>query len=380
MADDLNAPLGMKAGKFDWRRIPFGLVGVALLVAFVAGVSTWTVFFPDPLGGEPTALARLERGKVGAADIGIGVAPQDAAGAARAGDGKAAEEGHASSGDAVKRPGMPAEGQPLPSTPIAKVTDKGRFGPLPKVGPDGTRPLEVYARPAPRRPAATPRVVIVVGGIGLSQTATQEAIRVLPPEVTFAFAPYGSSLDRWMTRARQEGHELLLQMPMEPFDYPDNDPGPHTLLTTLPPEQNLDRMQWVLGRTTNYVGVVGYMGGKLTADEAKLSPLLKELAGRGIMYLDDASSGRSLAEQVARQVRLPFARADVVIDQTTTEAAIDARLTQLESLARSRGLAIGYATALPISLRKIGEWTKTLDARGIVLVPVSAAARDGQSG
>ena len=33
-----------------------------------------------------------------------------------------------------------------------------------------------------------------------------------------------------VARAREAGHEVLLEVPMEPFDYPDNDPGPQTLL------------------------------------------------------------------------------------------------------------------------------------------------------
>ncbi len=50
--------------------------------------------------------------------------------------------------------------------------------------------------------------------------------------------PYGADVERLVARARGEGHEILLQVPMEPFGYPDNDPGPQTLLTSLTPEQN----------------------------------------------------------------------------------------------------------------------------------------------
>ena len=279
-----------------------------------------------------------------------------------------------------KRPGLPPEGQPLVTTPVTRVTENGKFGPLPRVGLDGARPMEVYARPVPKRPPATPRVVIVVGGIGLSQTGTQEALRLLPPDVTLAFAPYGSSLDRWMQRARQDGHEILLQLPMEPFDFPDNDPGPHTLLTSLAPEQNLERMRWILSRMTNYVGVIGYQGARFAGDEAKLAPVFRELAARGVMYLDDGSSDRSAADAAARTAKLPFAKADLVLDAVANETAIQQRLTQLETLARARGLAIGTASALPVSVRTIGDWAKTLDGRGLVIVPASVAAREGPSG
>ena len=53
----------------------------------------------------------------------------------------------------------------------------------------------------------------------------------LPPAVTLAFAPYGAEPGKLVERARSLGHEVLLQIPLEPFDYPDNDPGPQTLQT-----------------------------------------------------------------------------------------------------------------------------------------------------
>ena len=385
MADDLGAPLGLATRRRWWRQVPYGLVGsIAIgVVATVMGV--WVLFIDDPAGGEPTAVVRIDRSKTGvpAAEVAVATAPKPAnadgsdIGAAPAGpgpDGRPAGETAA----APQRVPEAAEGQPLPTSPIQRVSEKTRFGILPRIASDGSRPLDVYARPTSRRAAASARVVLIVGGLGISQTGTQEALRLLAPEVTLAFAPYGSSLDRWMTRARSDGHELLLQLPMEPFDYPDNDPGPHTLLTNAAPEINGERLQYLLGRLTNYVGVVNYMGAKFTANDAALTTALKEISGRGLMYVDDGTSSRSLAEATARTTRTPFARADVVIDGVAADDMIQARLAQLEQMARAKGLAVGVATALPISLKHLAVWTKGLEARGITLVPISAAAREGQ--
>ena len=59
-------------------------------------------------------------------------------------------------------------------------------------------------------------------------------------------APYGDDLESLAERARAGKHELLLQVPMEPFDYPSNDPGPRTLLTSLTATQNIDRLHWLM--------------------------------------------------------------------------------------------------------------------------------------
>lgn len=386
MSDDLSAPLGLTPSKSRWKRVPYGIIGFTLIAIMALGAVVWVAFFPDPMGGEPTTAVRIDRGRTGVAPTDVAVSEsrkpvdKDANGkpvdpatdpaSARAQMPDAAVE-------TVKRIGLPAEGQPLVSTPVARLIDKGKYGPIPKIGPDGARPVDVYARPAPRKPASASRIVLVVGGLGLSQTGTQEALRLLPAEVTVAFAPYGNSLDRWMQRARQDGHEVLLQIPMEPFDYPDNDPGPQTLLTSLSADQNLDRLQWLMARLTNYVGVVNFMGAKFTASDQAMLPVLRDLAQRGLLYLDDGSSARSQADSLVKTAKVPFVRSDFVIDATMTEAAIDARLIQLENLARSKGLAVGTASALPLSVRKITEWAKQLESRGVVIVPASSIARDG---
>ena len=116
---------------------------------------------------------------------------------------------------------------------------------IPIVAADGLKPFKAYAMgtDAERAKAATmPVVAIVIGGLGVGAAKTTDAIMKLPPAVTLAFTPYGSDPGKLVERARAQRHEMLLQVPMEPYDYPDNDPGPQTLLTTLGAEQNIDRL------------------------------------------------------------------------------------------------------------------------------------------
>jgi polysaccharide deacetylase 2 family uncharacterized protein YibQ len=192
--------------------------------------------------------------------------------------------------------------------------------------------------------------------------------------VTLAFAPYAPDLERLTARARGDGHEVLLQVPMEPFDYPDNDPGPQTLLTTLGADQNVDRLQWLLSRMQGYVGIANYMGARFTASEQSLAPVLRETAKRGLIYLDDGSSPRSLASQIAGANNLPFAKAEVVLDAVPTPVEIDRALARLEAMARERGVAVGVTTALPVAIDRLAKWSKAAESRGFVLVPITAVA------
>jgi hypothetical protein len=161
---------------------------------------------------------------------------------------------------------------------------------------------------------------------------------------------------------------------MEPFDYPDNDPGPQTLLTSLTPEQNIDRLHWQMSRFQGYVGIVSFMGARFTASETALAPIMRETAKRGLIYVDDGASSRSVAGQLAGSQNLPFAKTDVVIDTVPTAVEIDRALARLEIMARDHGTAVGLATALPGTVTRIAEWAKKAEARGFILVPITMVA------
>jgi polysaccharide deacetylase 2 family uncharacterized protein YibQ len=263
-----------------------------------------------------------------------------------------------------------------------RFAEPSRHGPLPRIAQDGTRPSDAFAQP--RGPASTakpgaPRVSIVVGGLGVGAAVTADAMRKLPGAVTLAFAPYGNDLARQVARAREAGHEVMLQVPMEPLDYPDNDPGPHTLLTSLDAKENLDRLHWVMSRFQGYVGLVNIMGGRFTASEQSLGQVLREASARGLIYLDDSSSRRSMANQIAGANNLAFAKADLILDRVPTPTDVDRSLGRLESIAQARGIAVGVASALPVSIDRISQWIKGAESRGIQLVPITAAVMRGKA-
>jgi polysaccharide deacetylase 2 family uncharacterized protein YibQ len=249
---------------------------------------------------------------------------------------------------------------------------------IPKTA-DGLKPFTAYAGEADRAKAAKmPVVAVVVGGLGVGAAKTVEAILKLPAAVTLAFTPYGSDPTKLVERARMQHHEILLQVPMEPYDYPDNDPGPQTLLTALAPEQNVDRLYWHLSRFQGYAGIANFMGARFVATDTAMLPIVKEAAKRGLGYFDDGTA-RSVAPSLATGQGLPFAKADVAIDAVPTAGEIDRALAKLEETAKERGFAVGVASALPISIERIGAWSRTLDSRGLMLVPLTTAMTKSKS-
>lgn len=384
---ELNRPLGQERPVrhgIAWSQ-HFGVACAGVIGLAFAGLVLVLALRHDPDGGEPMATALIN--KMVATRPEIAQAPVAALPVQEtARPQSSARQLENEAGVTVVRPGAEAPGAivitvpdsgevKLATSPDSRLVERSRFGLLPKVGPDGATPAQIYARPLGPAPTTKPagRIALLVGGLGISQNGTAEAIAKLPGPVSLGFAPYGTELERSVQRARGGGHEIFLQVPMEPFDYPDNDPGPQTLLAGPKAAENIDRLHWLLGRFTGYVGIVNFLGGRLTADDAALSPILREIAGRGLMVVDDGSSARSLLAPSAIKAQIPTLKVDRVIDGVTRADAIDQELQKLEALARERGVAIGAATALPVSIERIVRWAATLEAKGIAIVPVSAA-------
>ena len=228
-----------------------------------------------------------------------------------------------------RRPSWPGSTQ--------RLLEKSRYGMIPMVAGD-LKPFNVYAADADRAKAAKmPVVAILIGGLGVGAAKTTDAIMRLPPAVTLAFTPYGSDPGKLAERARAQRHEIFLQIPMEPYDFPDNDPGPQTLLTSLSADQNMDRLYWHLSRMQGYAGLTNFMGARFIATEPAMQPIIREAAKRGLGFFDDGSSPRSIAPQAAGSLAMPFGKGDIAIDAVPTPAEIDRALTKLEAAgARAR--------------------------------------------
>jgi hypothetical protein len=262
---------------------------------------------------------------------------------------------------------------PLAKAPIQGFFERTPAGDLPKISADGRTPAQVYARPFTAVPGA-PRVSLIVGGLGLNQNHTLSAINELPPEVTLSFVPYANDLQTWINRARAAGHEVLLELPMEAYDYPTVDTGPHTLLTSAKPEENVRRLSLLMGKASGYFGVTNYQGAKFATDARAAQPVLKALKDRGLVFLHDGAAARSVLPQAAQDIGLTLSVADRIVDAEPSADSIDRELLQLEALAQQNGKAVGVGYAYPVTIETFRLWTQGLKAKGYVLAPASSAA------
>jgi polysaccharide deacetylase 2 family uncharacterized protein YibQ len=368
----------------------------------------WVVVGHDPFGGEPMAVAKAD---LRAAEAGHGIrlrrsepdaTPPEITGAVSPAEEiaqlKAQErarertldqaagrgeqivtiiDGRSGARQEVKIPAPAAPAEPANSRGgDAQLAEMTRDGPIPRIGANGMRAAQAYAQPSGAKSNA-PQIAIVITGVGGPHATSTEALNKLPAAVTFALAPGGTDLERLAGKARSLGHELLLQVLMEPAESPEGN-SPQALLTSLSPDQNIERLHWLMSRFQGYVGIANQMGGRLTASEAAFAPILREIGNRGLIYVDDGTSPKSLAGQIAGAGGSGFARANLVLDAVPSSVEIDRALAKLEGLARQNGVAVGFATAGPVVIERIARWSKAVEGRGFALVPITAAAARGK--
>ncbi|MEB2845187.1 divergent polysaccharide deacetylase family protein [Rhizobiales bacterium RZME27] len=392
MGTDLHAPLGRnnEARLRRSRRISVGVIFGLLVGAGVFGFSFYAMR-PDP-ALQKTEVAKNNASPDVTSDERISTSPSAASkDLTRSGPngGATIQRTQTDNGQVVttyspkqrdgngpliieaQRVGQDERVAAIPNEDLIEDTSEGR---LPIVGPDGLRPMEQYARPWSG--ARGTRIAIVVGGLGLSQTGTQNAIRTLPGEITLAFAATGNSLPRWMQEARRKGHEILVQLPMEPFDYPGSNPGASTLVTQANVKENIANLHEAMAKITNYTGVMNYLGGRFLSDADALEPVLRDIAGRGLLFIDDGSSAQSLTEKIAKPLQLPHAFADLTLDAQLDKLEILKKLDELERIAQRKGFAIGSASAFDESIEAIQQWVGEVNNRGIEIVGVSAVVND----
>lgn len=376
-AGTATAPAPSLAGRLAGLATAHPYVGVGaaaglLLIAIIALVLAGDPRAGAPkvrvaLGKDPAQSSAALRGGVAGGDLTSDIATGDpllaaldASQASEAGPGEVIITGPDGERTRVVTSAAAAG---LPPAPYAGMTQPGPGGLLPIIAADGRAPSTAYARPF--QPNGKPRVAIVIGGLGIKADTTRAAIETLPPEVTLSFAVYADGLQGWIDLARQHGHEVLLEAPMEPIDYPQNDPGPFTLLANARPEDTIKRLDYLLARATGYFGVTNYMGSRFVTSKNGMSAFSSGLRRRGLAFIDDGSA-------VAQGGGVPRASASAIVDDNLAADAIGRKLAGLEAEASLRGQSLGSGFGYGVTVQQVALWSRGLAQRGYQLAPASA--------
>ncbi|NVJ69067.1 MAG: divergent polysaccharide deacetylase family protein [Alphaproteobacteria bacterium] len=242
------------------------------------------------------------------------------------------------------------------------------IGDLEKVMPEVPEPAWLqYA--AAWRNTEKPRIAVVIDDLGLSLAATRKLSQMIGP-FTLAFLPYAEDLGAQTKLVHAAGHELMVHLPMEPKAAAAN-PGSNALLDGLSPEEFDRRLVWNLARFDGFVGVNNHMGSLLTEKAGPMVKVMMLLKERGFLFLDSLTSPESVGISAAKATGVPTIARDIFLDNVQHRDAIEKQLAKLERIAHLRGYAIAIGHPYEVTLETLANWQKTLDAKGLVLVPIS---------
>lgn len=257
---------------------------------------------------------------------------------------------------------------------------------LPGENPTAALPPKTASEPPPPQPGLAPwkanaarigpvdgrpRIAVIVTGLGWRLADTELALQKLPVRATLAFTPYAPDVVEFAAMARRGDREVLLELPLEPLFYPNNDPGPLGLLTANDTAQNEKNLQTIIARAEKAVGFLSVMGGKFLTQDLPMRGLLQQLQKSGYLWVDAGEVPGSKSLVLGQELKLPLAQATLVLDTDPGRAAIAANLRKLEAQAQASGFAIGILRATPASIEIIAAWAPELDKKGFALVPIT---------
>jgi polysaccharide deacetylase 2 family uncharacterized protein YibQ len=230
--------------------------------------------------------------------------------------------------------------------------------------------LDFRAKPLAHEDSSKSKIVVIINDLGLSKSYTLDALE-LPSNITLGFSPYASSLAEWADQANAKGFEILVGLPMQPTDYPVNDPGPHALLHNLAVGENLSRLDWVLARSDKFAGIYSYPNESFSSYRTNILPVLDELKNKDFFLIYGNKQNEPQLNSLSESTGLELKTVNVLLDEEPSEEKLKEGFLKLEGAAYNNGYAIGYLNAYPISIKVLKEWLATIDSSKLAVVPAS---------
>ncbi|MCK5915440.1 MAG: divergent polysaccharide deacetylase family protein [Deltaproteobacteria bacterium] len=214
-----------------------------------------------------------------------------------------------------------------------------------------------------------PQLAIVIDDLGRSLESA-ENFASLPMSLTFAVFPklYNScKVARYFIDRKCD---ILLHMPMEPRDYPAQDPGPGALFRGMSETQIRRVFVECLEFLPGIIGVNNHMGSCLTADEQKMAQVMDILKGRNLFFLDSRTIANSVAYKSAIAAGIPALQRDVFLDNDRDVDEIVEQLQVLIEIAKIKRSAIGIGHPYPETLKALTLLPKIAESAGVEIVAV----------
>jgi len=224
--------------------------------------------------------------------------------------------------------------------------------------------------PTPRpRPApdARGRLAILLDDAGQKLDLVQAAA-ALPKEIGFAILPFLPKSTETAEALHGAGHEIWLHLPMEPNNYPADNPGPGAIMMSMSTTELRAAVHAAIDNVPYAVGVNNHMGSKVTSNLKTMTWIMQELKARDLAFIDSRTTSRTVAEVAAVSLGVPANRRHVFLDNERRPAAIRRQLAEAVRRCRLEGEIIAIGHLDPVTIEVLAEELPGLAKRGADLV------------
>jgi polysaccharide deacetylase 2 family uncharacterized protein YibQ len=244
--------------------------------------------------------------------------------------------------------------------PRSRVSVATRQPGNPTTGPSGN--------PATR---SRGNIVLIIDDVGFDHQPLDAAMRI-DPNLNFSILPNAQHAQKFAEELHQAGFEVLCHLPMEPVDYPRQSPGANAVMTSMTDADIARTTRDDIAAVPFAAGVNNHMGSRATSDVRVMRAVLTSLP-KGMFFIDSMTSSRSIAQGLAREMRIPTAARQVFLDDVQDERAVRRQLAQLMADAEQHGVAVGIGHMYPVTVRVLSESAPELRAKGFRFIRASEA-------
>jgi len=193
------------------------------------------------------------------------------------------------------------------------------------------------------------------------------------PAVCFAIMPDTPHAVETMQLAKQTGHESIIHIPMEPINYPRENPGDKAIYLQLSAGEITRRMEHDIKQLPYCIGVNNHMGSLATADETTMHIVMQTLRKNNLFFVDSRTTNSSIAYKIAQKNLVPALKRDIFLDEPDLSAVnLDKKLNEINNMSVSKPYVIAIMHCHTAAhLNYLNQFIAGAKANGFAIVPIS---------
>ncbi len=212
-----------------------------------------------------------------------------------------------------------------------------------------------------------PVISFVLTDYGLSKDLSELALDLLPKEVSLLLSPYSNLPDEWLKMAREKGHEVWLQLPIQNEKFANL--GKYEIFHHYSINRKLKSLKQLMGSTHGYVGLASYIDDSANISSSHYSRIADEIYARGLGFLELNPDAPKIIEAKAFIKNAPYIKSDM---EVLTIKGKDSSFEKLEKIAKEKDIAVATIASYPNTIKNLAIWINKVAKSDYIVAPISA--------